>query len=110
MYDLGDPVVLNVTVTNAAGVPADATAVVCTITAPDGTPSTPSVNHTAGTGVYSVNYVATQAGRHTVDWRATGSNASAFTDVFDVRPAMSTQLISLSDAKGADFVSGYRQI
>lgn len=98
MYDLGDPVGLKVTVTDPTGAVADATTVVCTITAPDLTTTTPTVSHPS-TGTYTVTYTATQTGRHQVDWRATGTNASAFTDVFDVRAAGSVQLISLADAK-----------
>lgn len=98
MYDLGDPVALSVTVRDAAGLPAAAGSVSLVITLPDGSTTSPAVT-TPSTGTYVASYTPTNIGRHTVRWIATGANASAFTDVFDVRPAASTQLFSLADAR-----------
>jgi hypothetical protein len=98
VFDLGDPVPLSVTIYNSAGVAQDATLVVLTVTLPDGTSSTPTVT-AAGSGVYTASYATTQAGRHTARWVATGINASAYTDSFDVDAAAPTGLVSLSDVK-----------
>lgn len=97
-YDLGDVVALSVNVKNSAGALADATAVVCTVTLPDGTTATPTVTH-ASTGVYSAGYSPTLAGRHLVNWVATGANASAYTDVFNVNDPTYAPILSLDDAK-----------
>jgi hypothetical protein len=99
-YDLGDVVSLSVSITDSAGAAADATAVTLTVAKPDGTTETPSVTH-GGVGSYSCDYTPATAGRYTVRWVATGTNSSAFTDIFDVRAAASTQLLSLADAKAA---------
>ena len=99
-YDLGDVVSLSVNVTDSAGAAADATSTTCLITLPDLTTASPSVTH-ASTGTYTATYTPTQVGRHTVYWQAMGLNAAAFSDVFDVRPAQSTQILSLADAKAA---------
>ena len=98
VYDLGDVVALGVTITDAAGSPADATTVVATIVAPDGTSSTPSVVH-SGTGLYDLNYTPTQYGRHTIRWVATGTNASAYADEFTVRDFTELGIVSLDEVK-----------
>ena len=95
-YDLGDIVPLGITITNAAGAPANATAVVCTVTAPDGTSSTPTVT-TSSTGLYDADFTPSQFGRHVVRWVATGTNASAFTDEFSVRDTTHLPVVSYSD-------------
>lgn len=100
MYDLGDPVGLAVSITDSSGNPADAGAVTATVTLPDGTTATPTVNH-PGVGQYTATYTPTVIGRHNVRWVATGANASAFNDVFDVRAGLSTSLLSLADARKA---------
>jgi len=97
-YDLGDIVGLAVTVKDATGTAANATAVTCTITLPDGTTATPSVTN-ATTGSYTVDYSPTLVGRHLVRWVATGSNASAYTDSFEVNDPTETFIVSLSDVK-----------
>lgn len=100
MFDLGDVANLTVTVRNTAGTPANAGTVVCTITQPDGTTSTPAVSNT-GTGIYSAGFTPTLAGRHLVRWVATGANASSYTDVFDAFAANPRFLISLADLREA---------
>jgi hypothetical protein len=98
-FDLGDPIPLTFTVRNAAGAPENATTVVLTITLPDLTTVTPAV--TGLVGVYTPNtpYVATLAGRHLVNWVATGTNACTSSDVFNVLPADAGFIISLADAR-----------
>ena len=97
-FDLGSVVPLSVTVTDASGTAADAGSVVLTVTLPDQTTETPAVTN-ASTGTYSAEYTPTQAGRHIARWVATGANASAYTDVFDVTEAAVAGIISLRDAK-----------
>lgn len=94
-YDLGDVVALGITITNSAGTPQNATTVVCTITAPDGTSSTPSVTN-SGAGLYDVAFTPTLAGRHVVRWVAAGTNASAFSDEFTVRDLTTLPVVSYS--------------
>lgn len=97
-FDLGDVVPLTVDIKDAGGLAANAGAVVLTITLPDGTTATPSVTN-APTGRYSVDYPTVQTGRHLARWVATGVNASAHTDTFDVRPAAPELLVSMKDTK-----------
>ena len=92
-YDLGDVVALGITITNSAGTPQNATAVVCTLTLPDGTTVTPSVTN-SGAGLYDIAYTPTLSGRHTIRWVATGTNASAFTDEFTVRDLTTLPVVS----------------
>ena len=98
VFDLGDVANLTVTVRNSSGTAANAGAVTCTITQPDGTTTAASVANTT-TGVYSAGFTPSQAGRHLVRWVATGANAASYTDVFDVLAADPRFIISLSDAK-----------
>lgn len=97
-YDLGDPVSLGVTVTNSSGVAANTTTMVCTVTLPDGTTTTPSVTN-SGTGLYDITYTPAQAGRFGVRWVASGTNACAFTDTFEVNDPTVLGVVSLQDAK-----------
>jgi hypothetical protein len=97
VYDIGDPVPLAVTIYNSTGAAADATAVAVTVTAPDGTSSTPSVSHD-GTGLYSATITPTVAGRFVVRWVATGSNASSYTDAIDVSDP-DRLIVGLAEAK-----------
>lgn len=98
VYDLGDVVSLGITINDSSGNPANATAVVATITAPDGTSSTPSVTN-SGTGLYDISYTPTQYGRHTIRWVATGTNASAYADEFTVRDFTALGVVSLDEVK-----------
>jgi hypothetical protein len=99
MYDLGDTVALTFPVTDADGWAADATDVMCTITLPDGTTASPEVIHVA-VGTYTASYTPASVGHYDVAWVATGTNASAFTDAFNVYAA-GAQLLSLAEAKDA---------
>ncbi|MER5209395.1 head-tail connector protein [Streptomyces sp. NPDC002838] len=98
-FDLGAVVPLGTTVTDAAGNPANAGSMAVTITLPDRTSTTVSPVTPTSTGVYAYDYPTVQAGRHTVRWVATGVNAGAYTDMFDVREAAPPALMSLETAK-----------
>ncbi|NJP24458.1 hypothetical protein FLW53_09600 [Microbispora sp. SCL1-1] len=98
-WDLGDVVPLSVTVTNPAGQAEDATAVHLTITLPDGTSETYGPIASTTAGVYDYDYATVQAGRHVARWVATGTNASAYVDAFDVTPIDGGDFISLADAQ-----------
>ncbi|MFI6103163.1 hypothetical protein [Streptomyces sp. NPDC051310] len=98
-YDLGAVVPLGTTVRDGAGALANAGSMTLAITLPDSTTVTVSPVTPASTGTYTYDYTTTQAGRHTVRWLATGVNAGAYTDVFDVSAAASTALFSLAEAK-----------
>ena len=94
-YDLGDMVTLAVNVRNAAGTLTAPSALVCTITLPDGTSATPTVT-TLAAGQYTTDYLPTQAGWHAVRWVST-SPTNAYTDSFTVYS--DSPLVSLADAK-----------
>lgn len=97
MFDLGDVVPLVFNTTDGDGNPANAGAVVLTVGKPDGTSATPAVTNPS-TGRYEVDFTAALEGLHTVRWVATGVNASAYQDVFNVRE-MTDQVISLAAAR-----------
>jgi hypothetical protein len=97
MFDLGDVVPLDFRTVDGNGNPANAGSVALTIGKPDGTSETPAVTNPE-TGQYRVNYVPTLEGLHTVRWVATGANAAASQDVFNVRE-VTDQVISLEQAR-----------
>ncbi|MET9517035.1 hypothetical protein [Streptomyces sp. NPDC002994] len=97
-FDLGAVVPLATTVRDAAGALANAGAMQLHLSLPDSTTTTVAVAP-ASTGTYTYDYPSVQAGRHTVRWLATGINAGAYTDVFDVREATPPAILSLADAK-----------
>lgn len=97
-YDLGDVVPLGITITDATGANANASAVTCTITLPDGTTTTGSVTNPS-TGLYNCDFQPSQVGRHSVRWVATGTNASAFADDFTVRDYANIGVVSLNEVK-----------
>jgi hypothetical protein len=100
LIDVGDPLpIQTMEVRDAAGVLANAGAMALTVTLPDGTSVSPGFSNSA-TGVYVPNvYVTTQVGRHVVRWVGTGLNAAAYTEAFDVRPALAAGILSLADAR-----------
>lgn len=98
-FDLGDPVPLSVTISDASRNLADAGNVALTITLPDGTTVVQDPVVPASVGVYDYIYETVQAGVHRVRWLATGVNASAYTEVFDVEPAEGAPFVSLADTK-----------
>ena len=117
VYTLGDVVTLSCTVRDAAGALADAGAITCTITLPDGTTTSPSPAHPS-TGTYTATYTPAAAGRFAVKWLATGTNAGAFADDFTVigsvplltRSHLETHLqrtIAAADQASADAACDY---
>jgi hypothetical protein len=97
-YDLGDIVPLGITITDSTGANANASAVTCTITLPDGTSSTGSVTNPS-TGLYNCDFSPAQVGRYAVRWLATGTNASAYTDEFTVRDFADLGIVGLDETK-----------
>lgn len=96
--DLGDVVPLSVQVRDANGTLANAGAITLTVTLPDGTSTVVSTANPS-TGNYTAAYAPTVAGRHVVQWVATGSNASAFYDAFTVIDPSELGLVGLDDVK-----------
>lgn len=101
---IGEVLSLSFYTFDSAGVASNATTVVCTITLPDGTTSTPSVTNSA-TGTYTVTFTAASAGLHGVKWVATGDNASAKEDAFQVDPVW-FPVVSLSELRDYLQMSG----
>jgi hypothetical protein len=98
-FDLGAIVPLGTTVKDSAGTLANAGSMAVTITLPDATSATVTPVAPTSTGVYAYDYATVQAGRHSVRWVATGVNAGAYTDSFDVRESVPPGILSLADAK-----------
>jgi hypothetical protein len=98
--DLGDNLPFAFTVTNSAGAEADATSVTLTITR-DGVaePGSPFTVTSTTTGRYDKDYAAPAAGHYVGRWVATGANACAYVQVFDVEAADPGYLFSLARAK-----------
>ena len=97
-YDLGDPVPLSIQIKDSAGVLANATLVTLYVTDPDGATTSAAITATS-TGVYQQTYAPATVGRYIVRWAATGTNASSYTDTFDVNDPADLTLVSLADAK-----------
>lgn len=97
-YDLGDVVTVSVNVKDSTGAAANAGSMALTITLPDGSTQSPSITN-APTGTYTATYSTSQVGRHLVRWVATGTNAGAYTDVFDVLDPALMPIVSLADVK-----------
>jgi hypothetical protein len=97
VYDLGDVIPLSVNTYNNAVPPvlASAGSVALIVTAPSAAYVFDPVAPTS-TGVYVYTFTPLEAGRHTVRWVATGANASAYSDAFDVEPALSPALVSFA--------------
>jgi hypothetical protein len=97
VIDVGDTVPLSVTITDATGALVNPATIVLTITAPDGTVTTPAPANPS-TGVYLYNYVPTMAGRHSYRWQSTGP-ATAYTDVVNVEAIDPRFIFSLAEAR-----------
>lgn len=98
-FDLGAVVPLGTTVRDSAGSLANAGNMALTIGLPDSTTVTVNPVAPASTGTYTYDYTTAQAGRHTVRWVATGINAGAYTDAFDVREQNPPSILSLADGR-----------
>jgi hypothetical protein len=98
-FDLGAVVPLGTTVRDGTGALANAGNMALTITLPDQSTVTAASLEPTSTGTYGYDYPTVQAGRHVVRWLATGVNAGAYTDSFDVREAAPPGILSLADAK-----------
>ena len=97
--DLGDVTTLAVEITSDGTTLANATTVRVTVTLPDGTSSGSLTPSNPSTGVYTYDYTPTVVGRHSVRWVATGTNAGAFTDVFDVADPALLPVVSLAELR-----------
>lgn len=99
MIDLGAVQQMAVDVRDASGVLVDPSSATLTLTLPDGSTLTPAVPLPSTTpGKLRVDYVTTQVGRHA--WRMVTANpTTAYSDVFDVRPAFPGGIVSLADAR-----------
>jgi hypothetical protein len=99
-YTLGQQVRLTTAVADTLGAPIDAT-MGLTVTRPDGTtlvsPVTLTIAHD-GTGAYSCNFTATQAGTWLYLWSASGTAIGVDDGQFDVL-AITRRIASLADAK-----------
>ncbi len=100
MPDLGDVLPFALTVKDSAGALANATAVTLTLTR-DGLaePGSPFTVTPTSTGLYDKDYAAPAPGHYVGRWVATGTNACAYTQVFDVDAADPGYLFSLTKAK-----------
>lgn len=99
VIDVGSVYGVAVDVLNSAGALANPDTAALTITLPDGTTVTPTVPlPPAETGKLRYPYITSQSGRHTLRLVTTGP-VTAYTDEFDVEPAVSGAIVSLADAK-----------
>jgi hypothetical protein len=96
----GAAVPLTWTSTDTAGNPFEGSTVTLSVTMPDGTSTSPTVEH-EGNGGYNATCITTQAGHHLVAWTAvdTSGHADAFADSFEVQPAQDGTIVSLAEAK-----------
>lgn len=99
--DLGDVHTIAVEITSDGTTLANATSVTLVVTLPDGTTSGSLTPTNSSTGVYTYDYTPTVVGRHSVRWVASGSNAGAFTDVFDVADPALLPVVSLAELRTA---------
>lgn len=109
MIEVGDALPdFAVEIRDSAGVLAAPGALTVTLTLPDlsTTPITPA---NPSTGRYTASYVTTQAGRHWARWVATGANASAHSQMWDVEAADPGGILSLADARQITNIEGSSQ-
>jgi hypothetical protein len=97
--DVGDVYVIAVSTYDTAGVLANATTCVITVTAPDGTITTPTVTNPS-TGNYQASFTCAQAGSHKVRAVATGL-VCVYTDTFYVLGTDPGFIISLAEARAS---------
>lgn len=106
-YHPGDVVVLDVTLTDSDGDPVDTDQVTCTVTAPDGTTTSPTVTHT-GLGAYQAAVTVQQPGRHVVAWLAGGTHHAGHSDVVVVVDPALLAVVSLDEAKRHLNITGHQ--
>lgn len=100
MHELGTRVPITFVGGDVAGAPSNAATVTLTITLPDGTTVTPTVvNPPARTGIYTYDYLTTQAGRHIWFATTTGPTVAYGPTVFNVAPTGPGGIIGLDEAK-----------
>lgn len=102
-YDVGDLPQVKVVWTNLSGVATD-TATTLTVTAPDGTVTTPAVTHGA-TGTYTATFSVLQAGTYVYRFVTADVLTAAQESQIEVRPS-GARLISLDAAKKQINASG----
>lgn len=98
MIDQGDSYTLSVTTTDSAGVAANPTLIVCTVTLSDGTTATPAVT-TSPVGTHTAQAPTSLGGHYTVAWAATGANLGAYADSYNVESSAWRGIISMADAR-----------
>lgn len=96
-YVLGSVVPLTFECFGTDGALAAPTTAVLTITLPNGTTVTPTLDN-PDVGVYVLDYTPAAVGRHVAVFVSTGAAAGAAADVFDVLAA-SAAIVTLADAK-----------
>jgi hypothetical protein len=95
----GSVVPLTWTNTDTSGNPQNAATVTVTVTLPDQTTATPTVENT-GTGVYTADFTATEAGHHVILWVAQDpAYPGAWADSFEIQESADPTLVSLAEAK-----------
>lgn len=97
MYNLGQLVRVTTTVFNPAGAVVTNATVTCSVTAPDGTISTPAVT-SVGDGTYYVDVPANQVGFWLYVFTSTGTASGVDQGQFSVRP-VGLRIVSLGEAK-----------
>lgn len=95
-YYVGQRATLHTEIRNEAGTLTDAT-VTLTVTAPDGTVSTPTVNH-PGTGLYNADVTFNQAGDWLRVWSTTGAVISVDSDQIHVTSPV-LRVVGLAEVK-----------
>jgi hypothetical protein len=98
-YDLGDAVTLTTTVVDTDGT-ATNTTMVLTLTAPDGTSSTPSISNPT-TGTYTAVVTPDQVGTWLFNWAGTGAVVVADSGQFTVQNPAAPAYASLTDLKAS---------
>ena len=91
MSDIGETIRFKSDVTDSTGTLVNPLTQVLTVTLPDGTTATPTVQ-TTGTGKFYVDYLPTQAGRFVGTWMFgfTGGNTTSYVETFDVGASIVT--------------------
>jgi len=103
---IGSVVPLTWTNTDTSGNPQNAQTVTVTVTLPDRSTATPTVTN-SGTGVYTADFTATQAGHHVILWQASDPEyPGAWADSFEIQESADPTIVSLAEAKDILQLSG----